>query len=196
MTPEPVPNAESALLDPAALRIPITARHSEQRKTPATAAIAIRRPANDEWAYVNPNSEFHFENFWCYEKDKKVYMITPTLYPQLEVYVARVFAEWDFYLAAVKNDDPVIWPVKHSDTDYFRTQREAVQAAMTGWYQIQSNQALKRYDYRPAHADYPTPDWTGFETTEDARALFTKTFRNSLITSLDHDVLERLRGRK
>jgi len=85
---------------------------------------------------------------------------------------------------------------KSPDTDYFRTQREAIQAAMTGWFQVQSNQILKRYEYHPAKADYPPPDWAGFESAEDARTLFTRTFRDRLITTLNHDVLERLRGRK
>jgi len=50
MTPEFAPTPEPALLDPAALRIPVAARHSEKRKTPVNAALAIRRPDNDEWA--------------------------------------------------------------------------------------------------------------------------------------------------
>jgi len=86
--------------------------------------------------------------------------------------------------------------VKHSDTEYFRTRRLAVEAAMTGWVQVQSNQVLKQYDFRRASANYPAPDWSDYSTPEDAQKLFTKLFKDHLITKPDHDVLERLRGRK
>lgn len=187
---------DSPFLDPAALRIPTGARHSEQRKRAAASALIVRRPNADEWVFVHPDPLFHWENFWCYEKDKTHFMVVPDVYEELESSVSRVFAEWDFYLASVLNGDPIIWPVKHSDTDYFRTIREAVQAAMTGWLQVQSNQNLKRYDYRHATGNYPAPDWSGFQTAQDAGNLFTKTFRERLIMKTDHEVLERLRGRK
>jgi hypothetical protein len=188
-------NPSDPLLDPAALRIPVGARHTAGRK-PASSSLTIRKPSNDEWVLVHPDLLFHWEGYRVYEKEKKHHLLSPSLYDQLETNVRRVFGEWDFYLASVLNDDPIIWPVKYSDTDYFRTLHEAVQAAMTGWHQVQSNRDLKRYDYLPAQKDYSLPDWSGFQTEEEARALFTRTFREHLIDKLDHEVLERLRGRK
>jgi len=86
--------------------------------------------------------------------------------------------------------------VRHSDTDYFRTMRGAVEAAMTGWVQVQSNQRSKRYDFKQPQATYAAPDWSEYTTADDAPKLFTALFTNRVIAEPDHDVLERIRGRK
>jgi hypothetical protein len=186
---------DSPLLNPAALRIPTATRNTEQRKR-YTSDLKIKRPGADEWAIIHPLEAFRWENIWIYEKDKKFYLLDPDLYGQLEDSVQRVFAECDFYLAAVLNADPVIWFVKHSDTEYFRTMRSAVEAAMTNWVQVQSNLRLKQYDFKHPQATYPAPDWSEFTTPEDAQKLFTALFASRLIAEPDHEVLERIRGRK
>src|ERR1035441_134033 len=86
---------------------------------------------------------FHWENIWTYEKEKNFYLLPPAIYDQLEESVQRVFAECDFYLTAVLDADPIVWMVKHSDTEYYRSMRSAV--AMTNWVQMQSDQRLKLY---------------------------------------------------
>jgi hypothetical protein len=185
----------SDLLNPAALRIPTAARHTEQRK-PRTNDVRIGKPKADDWASVHPKEAFRWENFWAYEKDKSVYLLPPPLYDQLEPNVQRVFAESDFYLTAVLHADPIVWMLKHSDTDWFRSHRESVEAAMSGWVQVQSNRAAGRYDHKRATATWPDPDWSGYESAEDAQKLFTTLFSERLIAVLDHPVLERIRGRK
>jgi hypothetical protein len=57
----------------------------------------------------------------------------PGLYDQLETQVQRVFAENDFYIAAVLNSDLIVWRVKHSDTEWFRTMQNAVEMGLSGW---------------------------------------------------------------
>ena len=146
----------SPLLDLASLRIPSAARNTEQRKH-RTSDVKITKPKPDEWVRVHPDESFRWEGFWTYEKDKNFYLLSPAVYEGLEESVQRVFAECDFYLTAVLNADPIAWLVKHSDTEYFRTMRHAVEAAMTNWVQVQSNQRLKQYDFKFPPATYPEP---------------------------------------
>lgn len=195
MPNSPVSPVDSPLLNPSALRIPAGARHSEQRKQLAS-ALKITKPRPDAWVIIHPDESFRWENFWAYEKDKKFYLLTPTLYDQLEDNVQRVFVEHDFYLTEVLNDDPIIWFIKHSDTEYFRTMHSAAEAAMAGWVQVQSNQRTKQYDFRHASAEYAKPDWTEFATAEQAQKLFVQLFGGRVIMEPNHDVLERIRGRK
>jgi putative ribosome biogenesis GTPase RsgA len=98
----------------------------------------------------------------------------------------------------VLNADLIVWFAKHSDTEYFRTMRGAVEAAMTDWIQVQSNQRLKQYDFKHPQATYAVPDWSEYSTEDDAQNVFTALFANRVITEPepDHDILERLRGRK
>jgi hypothetical protein len=195
MSSLPAVPPDQPLLNPAALRIPTAARNSEQRKQRA-ASLKIAKPRPDDWVTIHPDEAFRWENFWSYEKDKKFYLLSPALYDQLEDNVQRVFVEHDFYLTGVLNADPIVWFVKHSDTEYFRTMRGAVEAAMTGWVQVQSNQHMKRYDLRHASAKYDTPDWSEFTTADHAQKLFAEIFAGQVITTLDHEVLERIGGRK
>jgi hypothetical protein len=186
---------DSVLLDPAAFRMPVAVRNSEQRKK-LGADLKIGKPRADDWAFVHSSKDFHFESLWAYEKDDKLYLLHPSLYDELEENVQRVFRECDFYVAAILNGDPIAWMVKHSDTEWFRSARRAVESAMTNWIQIQSNNRLKQYDVRHPEAQYPEPEWTGYTTAEDGRVVFTQLFRDKLIATPDHDVLQRIRGRK
>ncbi len=185
----------SQLLDPASLRIPAAARNTEQRKH-RTSDVKIAKPRPDEWVRIHPDESFRWEGFWTYEKDKNFYLLSPAVYEELEESVQRVFSEYDFYLTAVLNADPIAWLVKHSDTEYFRTMRHAVEAAMTNWVQVQSNQRLKQYDFKYPLAAYPAPDWSACATEEDAQKVFNSLFANRVITQPGDDVLERIRGRK
>lgn len=185
----------SPLLDPASLRIPTGARNTELRKR-STSNLVITKPKPDQWVRIHPDEAFRWEGFWTYERDKSFFLLSPTVYDQLEDSVQRVFAECDFYLAAVLNGDPIVWMARHSDTEYFRTMRGAIEAGMTNWVQVQSNQRLKQYDHKRPQITYPDPDWSEYSTQEDAQKVFTALFANRVITEHDHDVLERIRGRK
>lgn len=186
---------DSVLLDPAAFRMPVAARNSEQRRRLGS-DLKIGKPEPDDWAFVHPNTEFHFESLWAYEKDDKLYLLHPSVYDKLEENVQRVFKECDFYLTVILNSDPIVWMVRHSDTEWFRTARRAVEAGMKNWVQIQSNKRLKQYDIRHPEAQYAEPDWSEYSTGEDAKRVFTQLFKGKLITSHDDTILERIRGRK
>jgi hypothetical protein len=184
-----------AIANIAAFRIPPAARHSERRK-PTVQSVRISKPRRDAWVQIHTDAAFQWEGFWAYEKDRQHYMVPHDLYNELEESVQSVFAEHDFYLAAGLNEEAFIWPVKHSDTDWYRSMREAVSAAMQGWVQVQSNARSQRYDCRTPQCSYEAPVWDGLSTGEQAAELFNKTFSGRLITTPDHEILERIRGRK
>jgi hypothetical protein len=73
---------------------------------------------------------------------------------------------------------------------------EAVQAAMTGWVQVQSNQDKKCYEINHPSADYPEPDWPSILGDATPQELFTRIFKGKVIDSPEHEQLERIRGRK
>lgn len=164
--------SSAQILDPSALRIPPAARNSEKRKQ-SNLNLKIVKPLPDDWARIHPSEAFRWEGFWAYEKDKQYYVVSHATYLQLEEQVQRVFAEHDFYTAAILNGDSVVWPVKHSDTDWYRSMREATLAAFDGWVQVQSNSRTTQYDVRTPKAGYATPDWSALSTDEDACKLFT-----------------------
>lgn len=108
----------------------------------------------------------------------------------------RVFSENDFYVTAVLNANTILWRVKHSDTEWFRTMQRGIEAGLVGWVQIQSNLAQKCYDCHEASIDYDSPNWEEVTGGFTAAELFTRVFSGRVIQSVDDDVLERIRGKK
>jgi hypothetical protein len=192
------PNATpaSVLLDPAAFCIPPHARTSGQKRK-YTADLKIGKPGPADWVRIHHDASFHWRYINAREDgNHNFYILAPGLHEQLESRVQRVFGECRFFITAVLNADPILWLVKHSKTDYFETMVEAVEAAMTGWIQMQSNQVKKCYEINPPHIDYPEPDWSSMLGDATAQELFTRIFKGHVIDSADHEQLERIRGRK
>jgi hypothetical protein len=183
------------LLDPATFRMPVRARNTEKRKTGN--ALKIAKPRNDDWVRIYPDAAFHWEHIWAREDlNKNVHILLPGLYDQLETQVQRVFAENDFYVTAVLNSDPIVWRVKHSDTEWFRTMQHAVEIGLSGWVQVQSNMERNRYDVNEPSAHYEIPDWQEVTGGSTAQELFTRLFSGRVIQSVDDEALERIRGKK
>jgi hypothetical protein len=195
--PEALPSSPTppVLLDPSAFRMPIGAHNSEKRK-PGN-VLKIAKPRNDDWVRIHPDVEFHWQHIWAREDhNKNVHILLPGLYDQLETQVQRVFAENDFYIAAVLNSDPIVWRVKHSDTEWFRTMQNAVEIGLSGWVQVQSNMDMNRYDVNPPFMDYEVPDWQEVTSGSTAQELFTRVFNGRVIHSINDEALDRIRGKK
>jgi hypothetical protein len=192
------PNATpaSALLDPAAFCIPPHARTSGQ-KHKYTADLKIGKPGPADWVRIHPDTSFHWRYIDAREdRNHNFYILAPGLYEQLENRVQRVFGVCQFFVTATLNADPFLWLVKHSKTDYFETMLEAVEAAMAGWIQVQSDQAKKCYETSHPSIIYPEPDWSSILGDATPQELFTRIFKGKVIDSPEHEQLERIRGRK
>lgn len=181
------------LLDPKALRIPITSRNSEKRRS---TNLNITKPKPDAWVAVHPHPAYHWQNFWAYEKDRKLYILDPTIYDALPDNVQRVFFEHDFYLATELNADIFVWPVKHTDTNWFRTLHGAALEGQRNWVQVQSNSRTGQYDCRQPSAVYDVPDWSEFSTEENALNAFNQAFSGRIISDPHHGLLKRIGGRE
>jgi hypothetical protein len=67
---------------------------------------------------------------------------------------------------------------------------------LAGWVQIQSNQFDKLYRIHQPTAQYDEPDWDAVTGGESAQELFTRVFKERVISSVDHPVLLRIGGVK
>jgi hypothetical protein len=88
-----------------------------------------------------------------------------------------------------------LWPVK---LDQQRTRRNewntsalaAAEMAMTRWVRITSNMSLGAYEVFTAEGARDQPEWPDVPFKE----LLVIAFKHRLITTMDHEVLRRLRG--
>jgi hypothetical protein len=196
--PETTPHEPSqALLDPSAFTLPPRARNiAQKRKTGLE--LKLEKPGPADWARIHPDEAFHWLHMLAFEEkpSRKLFILSPGLYEELDEAVQRVFAENDFRLTAILNGNPILWRLKHSDTGYCRSMQQAVEIGLAGWVQIQSNQFDKLYRIHQPTAQYDEPDWDAVTGGESAQELFTRVFKERVISSVDHPVLLRIGGVK
>jgi hypothetical protein len=91
-----------------------------------------------------------------------------------------------------------LWPVKLPDEDarfnsWNDSAREAVSKAMEAWVRVVANMQVGGYEYQIAIADLPEPTWPDCSFNEILSIAFKG---DRLIDSVDHHLVQRLRGCK
>ena len=88
-----------------------------------------------------------------------------------------------------------LWPLKLPD-DTGRSNRwhdsamDAAERAAKSWIRLQADMSLGAYQLFEAQGDLPDPEWP----EESFRDLLAIAFKDRYIDTLDHPVLQRLRG--
>ena len=74
--------------------------------------------------------------------------------------------------------------------DWHVSAAEGAQKAMSRWVRVTANMDLGAYDVFEAIADYGEPNWP----TQSYSDLIKIAFKNRLIQSVDHQIIQKLRG--
>lgn len=83
------------------------------------------------------------------------------------------------------------WPVRcDSESSWHESAQEIAMRLESAWGRVQAGH--QKYDFLPSGDDLGEPDWP----KEDDLGLLEKAFKTRLITSMDHPVLNELRGKK
>jgi hypothetical protein len=88
-----------------------------------------------------------------------------------------------------------LWPVRIPPADgkqseWWRSQREAAELAMTRWLRVKANMSLGAYEMVEALSKMSDPAWPEVSFQELLRIAF----RDRMIDRVDHPVIRRLRG--
>jgi hypothetical protein len=89
-----------------------------------------------------------------------------------------------------------LWPVKIArdggrSNHWHESALSAAASAMTAWVRVQANMDLKSYDVFLAEGKLPDPRWPDMSFPSMLRIAF----RDRLISSLEHPLIAKLRGR-
>lgn len=160
------------------------------KKTLST--IPVRKPNRREFIRVRNGSDWSVETaiFENYE-DRETYIIVPSLWDHLT-------GEWVpkiLYTAMNRQGVLFLWPVKlpgeDNSLDQWNTSaHEAAEKAEEGWIRVASNMSLGAYEIFEAVNKFPEPEWPEIEL----RDILNIAFRDRMIDSLDHPVIQKLRG--
>ncbi len=153
--------------------------------------VPVHKPNKQDFVRVHSSKEYRADvallNF-----ERETHLLVPTVCAELsesEYYTATL------YTAINRQKVTFLWPVKLPGTDgrqmdWHISAAEGAQKAMPSWVRITANMDLGAYDVFQAIADYGEPTWP----VQSFWDLIKIAFKNRLIQSVDHQIIQKLRG--
>ena len=158
----------------------------------ALVTVPVRKPDRQTFVRVHPDVEYRLETAVLeLKEERETYLVEPALWSKLPgETVAKT-------LVTAMNRQGVLflWHIRLPDPDdrideWNRTALDAAHLARKKWIRVASNHSLGAYEVIEAPGQLPEPTWPKLEFSEILRIAF----RDHFITSLDHPVVQRLRG--
>jgi hypothetical protein len=156
--------------------------------------VPVRKPDKTWFVRVHPDEDYRLPTYVIeLKQEQETYLVTPALWPELAG--ESTFSPRLLITAVNRQGDLFLWPVRLPGKDgrndrWSESAMEAVQLAQKSWVRVSANMSLGAYEVYEATAAVPEPKWPE-ETMAD---LLKIAFKGRLIESLDHAVLQQLRG--
>jgi hypothetical protein len=155
--------------------------------------MPVRRPDRQWFIRVHPGKRI--ETFVLELKDvNETYLVLGEARRVLpEELAAKVL-----YLAITRQNNPFFWPIRLPDPsgrldDWNQSAMGAAKRAETKWISVKANRHAGAYDVYEATAEgLPEPEWPEMSLEE----LLTIAFKNRIIRTPDHAVIQQLLGAK
>lgn len=158
----------------------------------AIITVPVRKPDRQWFFRVHPDSS------WCLEtavievkEDRETYLVDPDLRSELPGEIAPKV----LFTATSRQGVVFLWPVRLPSSDgrhdeWSRSALEAAEMARLRWVRVAANISLGAYEVFQATGDLPEPTWPDL----NFKTLLEIAFKDRFIRSLDHPVVQRLRG--
>ena len=154
--------------------------------------VPVRKPDRQWFIRVHPDPAYRLETAVIeLKEERETYLVEPSLLEDLpgEVIPKIIFT-------AVNRQGVVfLWPIRLPDADgrhnpWSDSAMLGAMEAMKQWIRIAANMSLGGYDLYTATAELPEPEWPNLKLSELLRIAF----KDKFIRSLDHPVVQSLRG--
>jgi len=158
----------------------------------ALTTIPVRRPDRQWFVRVHPDVEYRLETAVLeLKEDGETYLVAPHLWSELPGEIAPKV----LLTAITRQGNVFLWPIRMPDElgkldEWNRSALEAANLAKKQWIRLAANRTLGAYEPFVATGDLPEPEWPDKPLQELVRIAF----RDRLIDTLDHPVVQRLRG--
>ncbi len=122
---------------------------------------------------------------------KDVYFVKPDIANEIssEMVPKRI------YIAIDRQNNLFLWPVKLPDSEgkldsWNTTAHDAAKVASTEWARLRANQSLGNYEIHVAASKLSQPEWPEMTLNE----MLSLAMKGKIIDSLDHPVIQKLKG--
>lgn len=156
--------------------------------------VPVRKPNRQDFIRVHADPAYCPSGLALIElkEEREAYLLTPDVAEALPGEYSLVT------LHTVVNRQGVVllWPVKLPGPDgranpWHASAADAAERAKSKWLRVQANMSLGAYEQFVAEGKLPDPEWPDLPFNELLRIAF----RDGLVSSLDHPLLDVLRGR-
>ena len=182
----------SDIWSPEALRIDQSVLNTGAAKKLLT-TVPVRKPNKQDFVRVNPDPAYRLTVGLIELKDnRETFLVLPA--------VSQELSESEFFLATLyltinRQNVLSVWPVKLPAADgrsneWHASAAAAAERAMHNWIRLAANMSLGAYEISEAIADYGQPEWPNLSFKEILKIAF----KNRLIESSGHAVIQQLRG--
>ena len=154
--------------------------------------VPVKKPNRQDFVRVHPDSSYRLDTMLLnLKEEREVYLVAPELRNEMpgELTFTRLA------LAVNRQNVYFLWQLRLPDQSgkidaWSLSALEAMDHAQKSWVRVSSNMFLGAYEIFEALGTLSEPEWL----KEPMGDLVQLAFRSSYIDSLDHPVLQRLRG--
>jgi len=156
--------------------------------------VPVRKPSRQEFIRVHPDPAYHLDvAILELKEDREFYLCLPEIAGELSSEVA----ERTLYTAITRQGVTFLWPIpfpaEGRRNQWAASARDAAEEAVKGWVRVVANMNAGFYDVYAASATLPEPEWPAVSFAELLKLAFNG---DKLIQSVNHPVIERLRGQR
>ena len=154
--------------------------------------VPVRKPNRQDFVRVHPDEAYRLSTAVLeLKEDRETYLVDPSLLSELPGEVVPM----TLFTAINRQDVLFLWPVRLPGesgriNEWHRSAAEAAGRARDQWIRVAANMSLGAYEVFVATGDLPGPVWPDKEFEE----LLKIAFQDRFIDSMDHPVVQRLRG--
>ena len=155
--------------------------------------VSVRKPGRQEYFRTRPELEYRMNSAILeLKEEREIYAVMPDVAAAFPSEVRVV----ELRVCITRTGTLFLWPVPLPTPDgrenaWHKTARHAADRAEAGWVRMQANMGAGCYDVLEAPKELSEPDWPDHSLADLLRVGFGA---NRLIDTVDHPVLNRLRG--
>jgi hypothetical protein len=159
----------------------------------ALITIPVRKPSKQDWIRVHDSEDWALQTAVLELKDEReTYLVASSLWSELSGEIIPKVIVTTINRQGVL----ALWPIKLSGEDgrhdeWSRSALVAAEKAKTQWIRLVANMSLGAYEVYEAIGDMPKPNWPLDITFQKVIEI---AFKDRFIKSLEHPVIQKLRG--
>jgi hypothetical protein len=161
--------------------------------------VPVRKPKPQTFFRVHPDEKYRINVALLeLEEDGDIYLVPPPVLAALPEHIAALVKEHTLYTCMTRQGTVFLWHVKavpgKGRAAWATSAREGASHAMKEWARIAWNHDLGAYEIVPAEEalKIPEPVWSNIPPFQE---LLRIGFRNRIITTVNHPVIDALRGK-